>query len=305
MNSEVWTRTFIYVSLLLMGYFGKRLGAFHREDTRFISRVVLNLTMPAAVINGFQGVQLQPELLWALGMGLAANALLILAGQLLFRRNTPQDRVAVTFSISAFNIGNFTMPFLLGLISPTGFAALCLFDIAGVITSYGVNVALAEGCMGGAGRLKLGPLARKMATTPVIVTYGVLVVLAALGITLPKPVLELTGVLGGANAFLAMLSIGILFELHLPRENLRTAVKVLVLRYGICAALLAVVLLLVPVTEEMKLALCVVLMAPCASSAPMMTEAYGGSGSLAAGINSANLPVGIALMTLVLSLLSR
>lgn len=303
MNFEVLTKTFIYVALLLIGYGGKRLGLFSREDTRFLSMVILNLTMPAAVINGFQGVEVRGVLFWGLAIGITANLLLAVFGQVASRKKAPAERVVYTYSSSAFNVANFAIPFLTGLITSDGFAAICMFDISVAITCYGVNVALADACMGGDGKVHLKPLLRKIFTTPVFLTYLMLVTLSLLHLQLPSVVLELTGVIGNANAFLAMLSIGILFEIKLPKKGRNIVFGVLSLRYGFCIAMMLVVYFLLPIPQDIKIALCVVLLAPCASSAPMLTETSGGDGSIAAAINSLSIPISITCMTLALTLL--
>lgn len=60
MNTAVLVKTFIYVMLLVIGYTGKRAGLFGRENSKFLNNVICFLTMPAAVINGFQGVGNHP-----------------------------------------------------------------------------------------------------------------------------------------------------------------------------------------------------------------------------------------------------
>ena len=47
--------------------------------------------------------------------------------------------------------------------------------------------------------------------------FAVLIFLALIKVQLPTIVLELTGVVGNANAFLAMLCIGILFQFKLNK----------------------------------------------------------------------------------------
>ena len=49
--------------------------------------------------------------------------------------------------------------------------------------------------------------------------YIGMVVLAALGLMVPKAVLSITDVVGAANPFLAMLMIGVGVELHLDRNS--------------------------------------------------------------------------------------
>ena len=96
-----------------------------------------------------------------------------------------------------------------------------------------------------------------------------MILLAALHLRLPEPVLKLASVMGNANAFLAMLSIGILFELKLDRKNLREMVKFFALRYGTILVIMAGVILFIPFSPDIRQAICVLLAAPVASIAPL------------------------------------
>lgn len=91
MNTAVLVKTFIYVMLLVIGYTGKRAGLFGRENSKFLNNVICFLTMPAAVINGFQGVEITLSLLAGLGIGLFTNTLLLMLGQVVSRKKTPGD----------------------------------------------------------------------------------------------------------------------------------------------------------------------------------------------------------------------
>ena len=303
MNEAVLTKTFIYVTLLAIGYIFKRLKIFGRENSKFLNNVICNLTMPAAVINGFQGVELSAALLAGLGIGLFTNIFLLVLGQVVSRKKDPKERVIYVFSAGCFNIANFAMPFLTGLITTEGFAAICMFDISVALMCYGVNVAVADARMGGDGKIRVKPLLKKVFSTPVFLTYLLLIALSLCHWQLPSLVLELTGVIGGANSFLAMLSIGILFEFRLPKTGRSIVFKLLGLRFSVCLCIMAVVYFLFPLPADIKKALCVVLMAPCAGSAPLLTENAGADGSVAAAINSLCIPVSIALMATLLTVL--
>lgn len=303
MNTAVLVKTFIYVMLLAIGYTGKRTGLFGRENSKFLNNVICFLTMPAAVINGFQGVEITLSLMAGLGIGLFTNTLLLFLGQFVSRKKSPGERVIYVFSSSCFNVANFALPFLTGLITANGFAAICMFDISVALMCYGVNVAIADARMGGDGKIRIKPLVKKVFTTPVFLTYLFLVTLALLHIQLPGLVLELTGVIGNANSFLAMLSIGILFEFKLPKAGRNIVVRLLSMRFAVCIAIAAAVYFLLPLPEDIKKALCVVLVAPCAGSAPLLTENAGADGSIAAAINSVCIPISIALMATFLSVL--
>ena len=301
--SNVLTQTIVYVILLFAGYGFKKAGIFKVEDTDFLKKVILYLTMPAMAVNGLKDLELQPSFLWCFLVGFGTSTILMLVGMAVTRRKSPEERVMYLFNFNTYNIGNFAIPFLTGLISTEGFAALCLFDIGVAIYLYGIDYSLAEAVKGGKGSFSLKFLLKKIFTSPITDMYLLMILLAALHLRLPDPILKLASVMGNANAFLAMLSIGILFELNLEKKNLWDMVKFFVLRYGTILLIMAGVILLIPFSQDIRQAICVLLMAPVASIAPLLTMNAGGDGAKAAQINSVSILIGIAGMMVVYALM--
>ena len=300
--SNVRTQTIVYVILLFAGYGFKKAGIFKVEDTDFLKKVILYLTMPAMAVNGLKDLELQPSFLWCFLIGFGTSTILMLVGMAVTRRKSPEERVMYLFNFNTYNIGNFAIPFLTGLISTEGFAALCLFDIGVAIYLYGIDYSLAEAVKGGKGSFSLKFLLKKIFISPITDMYLLMILLAALHLRLPDPILKLASVMGNANAFLAMLSIGILFELNLEKKNLRDMVKFFVLRYGTILLIMAGVILFIPFSQDIRQAICVLLMAPVASIAPLLTMNAGGDGAKAAQINSVSILIGIAGMMVVYAL---
>ena len=300
--SNVLTQTIVYVILLFAGYGFKKAGIFKVEDTDFLKKVILYLTMPAMAVNGLKG------------SGTSALFSVVFSGRVRYQHHSyaggnggykkkiSRRKVMYLFNFNTYNIGNFAIPFLTGLISTEGFAALCLFDIGVAIYLYGIDYSLAEAVKGGKGSFSLKFLLKKIFTSPITDMYLLMILLAALHLRLPDPILKLASVMGNANAFLAMLSIGILFELNLEKKNIRDMVKFFVLRYGTILLIMAGVILLIPFSQDIRQAICVLLMAPVASIAPLLTMNAGGDGAKAAQINSVSILIGIAGMMVVYAL---
>ena len=300
--SNVLTQTIVYVVLLFAGYGFKKAGIFKVEDTDFLKKVILYLTMPAMAVNGLKDLELQPSFLWCFLVGFGTSTILMLVGMAATRKKSPEEKVMYLFNLNTYNIGNFAIPFLTGLLSTDGFAALCLFDIGVAIYLYGIDYSLAEAVKGGKSRFSLKFLLKKIFTSPITDMYLLMILLAALHLRLPEPVLKLASVMGNANAFLAMLSIGILFELKLDRKNLRERVKFFALRYGTILVIMAGVILFIPFSPDIRQAICVLLAAPVASIAPLLTQNAGGDGAKAAQVNSVSILLGIAGMMVVYAL---
>ena len=300
--SNVLTQTIVYVILLFAGYGFKKAGIFKVEDTDFLKKVILYLTMPAMAVNGLKDLELQPSFLWCFLVGFGTSTILMLVGMAATRKKSPEEKVMYLFNLNTYNIGNFAIPFLTGLLSTDGFAALCLFDIGVAIYLYGIDYSLAEAVKGGKSRFSLKFLLKKIFTSPITDMYLLMILLAALHLRLPEPVLKLASVMGNANAFLAMLSIGILFELNLDKKNLWDMVKFFALRYVTIVIIMIAVILFIPFSPDIRQAICVLLMAPVASIAPLLTQNAGGDGAKAAQVNSVSILLGIAGMMVVYAL---
>ena len=272
------------------------------EDTDFLKKVILYLTMPAMAVNGLKDLELQPSFLWCFLVGFGTSTILMLVGMAATRKKSPEEKVMYLFNLNTYNIGNFAIPFLTGLLSTDGFAALCLFDIGVAIYLYGIDYSLAEAVKGGKSRFSLKFLLKKIFTSPITDMYLLMILLAALHLRLPEPVLKLASVMGNANAFLAMLSIGILFELNLDKKNLWDMVKFFALRYVTIVIIMIAVILFIPFSPDIRQAICVLLMAPVASIAPLLTQNAGGDGAKAAKVNSVSILLGIAGMMVVYAL---
>lgn len=303
MTDKILIKIFIYAAILLFGYLGKRFGAFKKEHTKFLNTVICYITLPCAIINGFQNVQLTPILFIGLLIGIITNVLLLILGQILMKNRPIRDKIIFIFSANCFNIGNFALPFLTGLISADGFAAICIFDISVALMCFGVNVAVANSLTDNNGKIDVKQVIKKICTSPVFITYIVLIILTALNIKLPNLILELTNTAGNANAFLAMLCIGILFQFSLSKEDWKLVFKLLCLRIIICGIIATLTYFFIPLPCDIKLALCVILFAPCPGAAPALTESNGGDGSVSAVINSISIPLSIVLMSLLLLIL--
>lgn len=301
--SPIMTRTILYTLVLLIGYIGKQCGLFQVSDRRFLSSLILYVTLPFAVIKGFQGVVLSPALLASFAVGLAANLLLLCVGLIISWNKPPQERAFFALNTSSYNIGNFAMPFLVGILSSDGFAAMCMFDIATAMVTYGVNVAVADGIMGSGNAFSLTPMLKKIFTTPTFLVYLALIALSLLHLQLPTLVMDVADLAGGSNAFLAMLSIGILFNVKLPKNGLKNLVLLLISRYAL-NFIMAFSVFLLPLPQSIQQALAVVLLAPIASSAPLLTDTSGADGQLSALANSLSIPISILGMSIMLSVVS-
>ncbi len=110
----------------------------------------------------------------------------------------------------------------------------------------------------------------------------------------------LAGIAGSANSFMAMLMLGVGFELSLERRYLSKIGKVLLLRYSISAVLALVFYYVLPFPLEIRQVLTAIAFGPICSAAVPYTGKLGGDVGLSGAINSCSIVISIVLITSLL-----
>lgn len=296
--SNVYYQTCILLLTICAGYLLRRWGILVREDARTISKLMMYVTLPCVVVKNLNGVTLTMDILAAAVIGVVVNSFFFLFAILSSRKGDRDDRVVKIFSLSSFNIGSYAIPVLSTFVSPAAMAGVLAFNYPGTaLFTYGVGPTAANMVYGaqGGGSLKL--LRDNLLHNVPTVTCVVMLLLSLFHIALPAPVAGVFVSVSAANSTLAMLSIGILLDLHLPRAEVRQDGAVILLR--VSAAVLSALGLyfLAPVSPELRTALILVVFAPIASCGPVLALHCGYQGSRVAVVNSIYLLVSIVCMS--------
>ena len=165
-----------YVAVILIGIFIRAQGLVPRDLAKPVGFLVLNITLPCAIITFLNGVTLPVELLATILIPITATWIMIGIAWLMTHRRPDRDK-AVPFAMlnmSSFNVGTFAMPFTMGLVSPLGFLVVCLFDIGNAIMCTGGTYAFAFRGNGGALKALMNVF-RTLAHAAPIWTYLILI----------------------------------------------------------------------------------------------------------------------------------
>ena len=93
MQSDLWVRLAGAVAVVGVGYASKRVGLVQQGDASAVLRLILNVTLPAILLNSFATARLSWSAVAPLAAVAAAHAAALTAGGLLlFRRRTPEVR---------------------------------------------------------------------------------------------------------------------------------------------------------------------------------------------------------------------
>lgn len=286
----------VLMAIIFLGYLLKKGGLFSKErDFRTISDIILYITLPAALINNLNGLRFPLKLLLLSIIGFMCNWLYILLSNKFGKDK--EEKSFMMLNVNGYNIGNFSLPFISFFLEGIPILAISLFDAGSSIMVLGGNYAIAESAQQGESKIQFKALLKKVIQSPSVIVYILMVILSLASINLPVIVMDLVGIVGGANTFLAMFMIGIALELNFERENIALLLKFTLIRYlpAILLGIIITSLSFIPLT--IKYALTLVFLAPASGSAAIFTERMNGDVELSAQFNSLSIILSIILMS--------
>ncbi|MCD8355130.1 MAG: hypothetical protein LUE11_00955 [Clostridia bacterium] len=298
--TTVLFKALAFILMIALGYFMKTRHILQQEDSQVLMKIIINITMPAALISGFRTFSLDFSLLFALGIGFGMNLLLLIAGWVFSVRKDGETRALYLLNTPSYNIGNFVLPFVQGFLPSSAVLCLCMYDAGNNPYGAGITYSAACSASGGTGRLSIRHILRTLFHSPPFLAYFVMLVLYLPGIRLPDPFFDLCTLFGQGNAFLAMFTLGLIFEWHLTREDISEVAQILGLRYLLCLAAAAVVFLLTPFDLITRQTLCLCLIGPVTTLAIPFGLSCGCKQSMIAALSSMSM---VASFILSLALL--
>ena len=297
--ADILIKAGCYIAIILLGIVLRRLGFFKKEDFNVLAKIVIRITLPAAIIVSSAGRQISASMLSIVAIALGCGVLYMSLGYLLNRKGSASQKAFGILNMSGYNIGNFTMPFTQGFLGPAGVLATSLFDVGNACvclgTAYGIAAAVKKG-----GKLDLRPVGKSLLLSVPFMTYVITTLMSLFGLSFPAPVISLAQVIGNANVFLAMLMIGVGFHLEADRAHLIQAAKILSIRFGVAAVLAVIYYFVLPFDLITRQTLVILSFSPISTATPGFTADLGEDAGLSSAINSISIICSIIITVALL-----
>ena len=282
--------------IILIGYLTKRLNLLMKADGTTISKIVVNVTLPAAIIVNLQSLEVKNQLLLLIAAGLVLNLVMIIIGHFFSKKQEQVEREFLMYSVSGYNIGNFAIPFVQSFM-PLAIPILSFFDIGNSVMLAGGSNVVIEGISGSNGqrpsaKMVLGRLGRSVP----FLCYLIMLFFRMVKLDLPPAVFQIAQPIASANTFLSMFMIGLFLELRLPKKDVALVLRVLVIKYA-SGILLAVVFMLLPIPMMIKIVLCLVSVGQIPTFAVINSVAAGMRAEVVGFTSSLSFLVSLPLMT--------
>lgn len=299
---DVLVRAGCFVAIIILGYVLRKINFFKEEDFSVLSKIVLRITLPAAIVTSFAGTKIEPAMLTLSLMGLGAGVVYICLAVLINRKKSNEDKMFDVLNLSGYNIGAFVMPFAQNFLGPTGVIATSLFDVGNAFITFGgahsIGMIIKQG-----GQFSVKKIVKNLLRTIAFDTYIIMLLINVAKIKLPAPILSFAEIISNANAFLAMLMIGVGFKLSGDKEKIGRIIKLMLVRYEVGVIFAVVAFFILPFPKEVRLALMILALAPLPTSSVAYTEDLRGDVGLSSAINSITIVCSIIFIMMILLLM--
>lgn len=192
------------------------------------------------------------------------------------------------------------MPYIQSFLGPTGVVATCLFDAGNSLLCTGATYSMAAAVAHTGEKSTIGLFFRRMFSSIPMDTYIIMVLLVCMHVQIPSFITVFTEMAGAANPFLAMVMIGIGFELHADRRQISRIGGILLHRYLTATILAWLFYHYAPFDAEVRKILVLISFAPVSAVCAIFTAKCKGDVELSCTVNSLTIILSILFMTILM-----
>lgn len=298
---DIITRAGCFVSIILIGYILRKINFFDEHAFKVLSKIVVRITLPAAIVHNFIGKEIDASLFLLALIGFGGGAIYMIMGYILSRKAGKEQQAFDMLNASGYNIGNFTLPFVQSFLGSSGVIAASIFDVGNAFICLGGAFSVASMVKGNEGSFSFKKILSALFKSIAFDCYITMAIVSLLKIPVPSPIASLAEIMGSANAFLAMLMIGVGFKLNSDRTQIRTIIRILSLRYIVAGILAAGCYFFLPFSLEIRHAVMIILFSPIAAAVPAFTSEMNSDAGLSSAVNSMSIICSIIIIVSMLT----
>ena len=270
--TAILIKAFSFVFIIVIGYAFKKIGIFGSKDYKIVTKIIMNITLPCALITGFANFKMDTSMIFIILIGFSSNIIMSLIGFILAKNKDHKEKAFNIINLAGYNIGCFTLPYVQSFLGSYAVGITSFFDIGNSIMCTGGTYAIASGVAGEGDKQSIRGFIRKIFSSLPFDTYLLMFIVTVTGIKLPEVIYNVTSNLSAGNAFLSMLMIGMVFECKLHKEQMVKVASVLSLRYLFACIFASIIYLVIPFSVEVKHVLVILVFGPVPVLASVFAE---------------------------------
>ena len=288
--AEIMIKAAGFVFVIIIAFILKQVHVLEKRDGLTIATIIMNVTLPCALLTNASGITIDQSMIILLLIGLASNIIMLFISFMLSRKEENILKGYYMINCSGYNIGNFVMPFVQSFFPGMGVAYLCMFDVGNSIMCLGGSYALAGSVASSNQKLTPKTVIKKLFSSIPFDVYLLIFVLALFKISIPQQILSMASFIGAGNGFLAMFMIGLLLEV----------LKTLLIRVLFGAILMSIVYFIVPIPMLAKKIVVLAMAAPITTVSAVFSKNIGYHRDAPAISSSLSIIISIAVLVVLI-----
>ena len=296
----IFVKAIGFILVILIAFTLKKLRVLDKRDGQTIATIIMNVTLPCALLCNASGITIDLSMILILFIGLFSNMIMLVVSYLLSRRDSALVQGYYMINCSGYNIGNFALPFVQTFFPGMGVAYLCMFDVGNSIMCLGGTYAFAGSVASAGDKLTIKTLLKKLFSSIPFDVYILIFALALLKIQLPGQILSIASFIGAGNGFLAMFMIGLLLEVKINPSEMKMVIKTLFIRLFFGAILMLVVYFLIPIPVLAKKIVVLAMAAPITTVSAVFSRNIGYHKDAPAIASSLSIIISIIVLTVLI-----
>ncbi|MBN2510363.1 MAG: AEC family transporter [Spirochaetales bacterium] len=224
----------VSLAIIATGFILKQAKVLSVDHGKALSRVIINVTLPALILTTVSTIDLDfslfmaPVICGAFSLGVA----LISMG--LFKHEAPAEQGPARMSSVGFNIGLFAYPLIQGLFGTEGLSVVAMFDVGNAFIVFGVSYLL--GYLSSSARrgrpISITSAGMLFLTSIPFMSYVTAVTMNLTGLSFPPFAADVLHTLAKANTGMALVVLGLTLDVKFDKKHLSLIMKVVGLRYA-------------------------------------------------------------------------
>lgn len=286
-----------YVVIIIGAYWCKSKNKVPKNSSQIFSMIMLNFTLPCAIIMNFNNQVIPITMLFLIGLGILYNLISLFIGYIIGNMN--ERNIMTMINVSGYNIGCFAMPFVSGFFTADAVLVTSLFDIGNSIMCLGFNYTIASLIQMKDKQTNVIEIGKRILSSVPIWTYFVMLTMSFLSLKIPDFLLPLFETVGKANSFVAMCVIGLSIHITYKKDYLKHIMQIVSLRF-IISVLLAIITYLFVYPIYLRNVIIILCFAPIGAASIIFTNWLGLDSEESACINSFYVIISIVMMSIII-----
>ena len=294
--NNINTQFEISLSIILLGYFLKKTGILKESDGEVISRLIFNVTLPSIVINVFSTMYIDKNLFLVPIIAFVFGLFMVVVAIIAFKGESRWDKGMLTMLVPSFNVGLFAYPLVESIWGKEGLKYFGMFDMGNSFIVFAACYIIASIYSTSEGEINYKNILSKTLHSIPFLTYIIILTINLLGLSIPKPIIEITGIISKANMPLALLALGLYLSFSFKKSYLKNMAKIIALRYIIGLGVGILLYNLVPLDPMFKKTMLIGLILPISFTVIPYSVEFGYDTKFVGTVNNLTIIISFLLM---------